>query len=554
MRRYKEILSVLARNGLGFIVAKIALSRNPQKELSQEEKNTRSKTVAERVRLACEELGPTFVKLGQILSTRTDIIPEPVADELQKLQDNVPPFSFEEARALIEEELQGGIDELFASFNPEPVASASVSQVYHAKMHSGYSVAVKVQRPGVLDVIETDMAILLKLARYVDKHTKYGKMYDFEGTVVQLRQIMEQEMDFVHEGDNIDRFRMNLSDHVNITVPRVHWVYTTPKVLTMDYVDGVKINDIRKLDEIGADRHMLAKSFTNSLVKQILVDGFFHADPHPGNVMVTDDGTNIEFIDLGMAGELGPRFRGQLARLLLGVATQNTHEIAEAILDMDTSGANVNLYKFTRALDIVLDEYLYTSVENVGIARVFGSVFSLAGDFKLKIARELALVAKSLGTAQVIIEELVPNTSMLALVEETAGGVLPNQYSPEAIMENLKNGLADSMDLAKALPAFLLNVIRKAEQNDFSVDIRLKHLEEMDKNLERISTRISFTIVLLALCIVMAGVIVAIGLQAYTNIALWEISLFALRAGMAIAAIIIVGLVFNIIHTNIRRH
>jgi ubiquinone biosynthesis protein len=319
-------------------------------------------------------------------------------------------------------------------------------------------------------------------------------------------------------------------------------------------VDGVKINNIEKLDQTGADRRMLAKSFTNSLIKQILVDGFFHADPHPGNVMVTDGGTNIEFIDLGMAGELGPRFRGQLAQMLLGVATQNTREIAQAILDMDTSGANVNLYKFVRALDIMLDEYLYGSVENVSIARVFASVFSLAGDFQLKIARELALVAKSLGTAQVIIEELVPNTSMLALVEDTAQDVLPNRFSPKSVMEGVKNGLVDSAEFARALPAFLLNVMRKVEQNDFSVDINLRHLEELDKNLERISGRISFTIILLALCIVMAGVIVAIGLQAYTNIMLMEISLFALRAGMVIAAIIIVGLAFNIIRTNVRKH
>jgi len=554
MKRYKEIMSVLAKNGLGFVIAKIVMTRNPQKELSKAESDHYAGSVAERIRMSFEELGPTFVKLGQILSTRTDIIPEPVAEELQKLQDNVPPFSFDEARALVESELQDKIENLFSEFGEVPVASASVSQVYHATMHSGRKVAVKVQRPGVLEVIETDMGILLKLARYVDKHTKYGKLYDFEAMVLQLRKVMGQEMDFLHEGENIDRFREDLTDHANISVPKVHWIYTTSRVLTMDYVDGVKINDIKALDSMGANRNMLAKSFTNSLLKQILVDGFFHADPHPGNVMVTHNGKNIEFIDLGMAGELSSRFRGQLAHMMLGVATQDTRTIAQAILDMDTSGSNVNLYKFTRSLDIMLDEYLYTSVDNINIARVFSSIFSLAGDYNLKIAREFALVAKSLGTAQVIIETLVPGTSMLALVEDTAESVLPKRFSPENLKDTAKKGFIDTFELAKALPSFFMDVIRKAEQNDFSVDIKLKHLEEMDKNLERISSRISFTIVLLALCIVMAGVIVAIGLQARSNIELLDVSLFALRAGMIIAAIIIVGLLFNIIYTSIKRH
>jgi ubiquinone biosynthesis protein len=247
--------------------------------------------VAERLRKACEQLGPTFVKLGQIMSTRTDIIPADISEELKKLQDNVPAFSFEEARNVIEGELGDKIENIYAEFEHVPVAAASMSQVYVARLASGVKVAVKVQRPDVLDVIETDLSILQRLARFVDKHTKYGKLYDFESMVLQLKKVMGQEMNFLHEGENIDRFRQNLSDQPYVTVPKVKWIYTTSKVLTMDYADGIKINDVGRLDSVGVDRKFIGKVFMGSLLRQILVQRFFfHADPHPANVLVLKDG------------------------------------------------------------------------------------------------------------------------------------------------------------------------------------------------------------------------------------------------------------------------
>lgn len=553
MRRYREIASVFIKNRLGFLFAKMALSKDPTAELAKDENKLDEKSVGERIRNAFEELGPTFIKLGQILSTRTDLIPEGVARQLSKLQDHVPQFSFEEAGRVIEEELKEPVLSAYKSFDTKPVAAASVSQVYKAVLHSGREVAVKVQRPNILDQIEQDMGILLKIARYIDKHTKYGQLYDFEGMVEQLKSVMELEMNFIHEGENIDRFRKDFEAQPNVNAPKVYWMYTTKKVLTMDFVNGIKINDVKALNAIGADKQSLAEIFTDSLVKQMLVDGFFHADPHPGNVMVVDGGRQIEFIDMGMAGELPVRFRTQLTRMLMGVATRNTREIAESILDMDTSGNSVNLYKFYRTLDSILDQYLYGSVENVNIAKVFTSVFTLASDFKLKIAGEFALVAKALGTAQIIIEELAPNTSMLKLVAETAGSVLKAQFNPKDIIRDWSTRFSDASELTKHLPVFLMNLMRKTEENDFAVKVEIEHLKEIDENLERVSSRISFTVILLALCMLLAGVIVAIGMQARTDVVLLDVSLFALRAGLVVAAVIIVGLLFNVIYTNIKK-
>ncbi len=547
-------MSVFTKNGLGFLFVKTALSRNPQKELSKENNDLNAPSIAERIRISCEQLGPTFVKLGQILSTRTDIIPESVAKELQKLQDSVTPFSFDQARTLIETELQDTIENIYPRFHDVPVASASISQVYEAYLHSGDKVAVKVQRPNIHQNIEIDLNILTKLARFVDRHTKYGKLYDFEGMVGELRKVMEQEMNFIVEGENLDRFRENVSHRGNVTAPKVRWIYTTSKILTMDFVDGIKINDIPALDAIHADKPRIAQIFVHSLIDQILVDGFFHADPHPGNVMIIDGGKKVAFIDLGMAGVLRDRFRRQLTDLVFGIATQNTRKIAQTIMDMDTVGANVNQRRFTRSLDILLDEYLYVSLDQVNIAQVFTSVFSLAAEYHMKIPREFTLVAKSLGTAQGVVEELDPSTSILEIAEKTVKTIVLQSITSHELLNSAKATGMDLLDVFRTLPAFLLNFMRKTEDNDFSVELKIKRLDQLEKGFERISNRVSFTVILLAVCIVMAGVIIALGFQAGASKELYDLSMFALRAGLIIAIIIVVGLVFSIIHTSIKKH
>ncbi len=553
MSRFKEIMSVLNKNGLGFIFVKTAFSRNPQKELENAVSSAGDLSLAERIRLSCEQLGPTFVKIGQILGMRTDIVPEDVALELQKLQDSVPPFPFEEARRMIEGELGGRIEDIFAEFDKTPVAAASVSQVYHAMLHSGGEVAVKVSRPGIQSVVETDISILLRLARFVDKHSKYGKLYHFEKMVLELKKVLEQEMDLTVEAQNLDRLRENLSAQPNITTPRVKWIYTTKSVLTMDYVRGIKINDIPALDAMGADKRKIAEDFANSLLSQILVDGFFHADPHPGNVMITRGGACIEFIDLGMTGRLSEHFRMQLNDLILGMATQNTRKIAQAIMDMDVSGNSVNQRKFLKTLDVLMDEYVYSPLEEVNAGKLFSSIFSLAGEYNMVIQGEFAMVAKALGTAQGIIEQLSPNSSVLSIARQTTSRLLKSRFSTKQLRTDASILLSDSRDLVKSLPPFVLNLMRRMEEKDYSVDLNIKHLDKMDKNLERMANRISFTVVLLAVCIVMAGVIVAIGFRAGSDPTLTEFSFFALKLGFVVAAIIICGLVFNMIYSNIKR-
>ena len=543
-------MSAFNRNGLGFLFVKSTLSGKPQKIFEQEQRRNMP-SVGERIRTMCEELGPTFVKLGQILSTRTDIVTENVAQQLQKLQDSVQPFSYEEARSVIESELGDSIERLFERFDPVPVASASVSQVYRAKMFSGPDIAVKVQRPHIRENIETDLGILEKLARLVDKYSKYGQLYDFSGMVAEFRRVMEQEIDFTKEGENTDLFRESIAKQRNIRVPKIHWVYTTKKVLTMDYVDGVKINDIPALTAQGADTTQLAYDFTNSLITQILQNGVFHADPHPGNVFVAD-GRYVEFIDLGMVGTINSRFRRCLNDFVLGIATRNTQKIAQSITEMDAADADVNMDSFGKSLEVLLDEYLYVPLRDVNIAKVFSSVFSLAGKYKMKIPREFTLVAKCLGTAQGIIEELDPSTNILGIAEKMVRSILANRYKTDEFKNEMQSYALDWLEVGKKAPSALLALLHKLKKNDYAVELKIHDLHRVEKNIERMFNRISFAVVLLAVCIVMAGVIISAG---YSNFGrpeaeVMNLSTVAIVAGLLISAVIVIGILVSMVRSG----
>lgn len=551
--RYKEIVSVLTKNGLGFLFVRAALSPNPQKTIEKLTANTSGPSIGDRLVSAFEELGPAFVKIGQILSTRSDLIPPDIAADLAKLQDHVSEFSFEDARAEIEEQLQDSIENCFEEFNPKPIGCASISQVYSAYLHSGRHVAVKVQRPHITQSVKLDMEVLTRLATFVDKHTKYGALYNFAGMVAELKTAMEKEIDFTIEAENVDRFREEVSSRANITAPKIVWIYTTSKVLTMDFVEGIKINDIEALNRIHADKKALAHAYVNSLIDQILVYGFFHADPHPGNVMVVNDGLGIEFIDLGMVGELTPRFRQQLSSFVLGLATQNMQKIAQSLISMDQGTANVNQYHFTKDLSLVLDKYLYGPMQDLSIAEVFSSIFELAGKYGMHIPRQITLVGKALGTAQTAIELLDPSISILEIAQNTSLTLIKEHLRSKDFRTNLLATALDITDLAKAAPRVLLSAMRKAEDNDYAVDLKIAHLQEIGDDMERVANRISFTVILLALSIVMAAIIIGISYTNQDGNRFFGLDLTALVFGGVLALAIVMGIILSMLLAGLRR-
>ncbi len=283
-KRYKEILSVFSKYGFGIILGQLGLAKplrfkkkdsNIDTQL-QNQKLQRGK----RLKLALEELGPTFIKLGQILSTRSDILPADVTDELKLLQDSVQPFAFSEVRTVIESEFKDTLENIYKEFDENPLAAASISQVHRAKLVSGKEVAVKILRPGIESLIEIDLQILKSLVQFIDRHTQYGQFYDFIGMVSEFESTLCNELDFTKEGENADTFRTNFIQDEGITVPQIKWIYTTKRVLTMEYINGAKVSDHEVLKQWNIDRGELAERLATSICKQILRDGFFHADSH----------------------------------------------------------------------------------------------------------------------------------------------------------------------------------------------------------------------------------------------------------------------------------
>lgn len=552
MERYREIMHVIRENGLGFLFVRAALS-GPEKALEDIEDHGKGQSLGERVRKVCEELGPTFVKIGQMLSTQ-DMVPPSIAAELAKLQDNVTQFPFEEARDIIEDELHTEIGERFPRFDPKPVAAASMCQVYSAYTNAGRHVAVKVQRPHIKQKIETDISILEQLATFIDKHTKYGAMYDFVGMVAELKKSLNQELDFMNEAENLERFKVTTEHHSNITSPGVVWMDTTSKVLTMDFVTGTKISKVDKLRQIGVDPKKLANDYVQALLEQILVYGFFHADPHPGNVMILDDG-RIEFIDLGMMGTLLPSFRQALNDMVLGIAIQNVRKVAVALMQMDMAGADVNQYKLIKDLGTILDRYLYVPLDEVQVSDVFGRIFDLAASYGMKIPRDLTMVGKCLGTAQGVVEILDPDLSVMKVATDTVLVVFRDRVLSKDFRNVILSDAIDVFDTFRAVPGFLLNFFHKMEDSDFALQLRMERMDELQQTIDRSVNRISFCIILLAIGIVMAGVIVGVNMYSGPNETLrTSLSVTALIVGLVLAAVIVGGVVVNMIITSRRGH
>ena len=552
-QRYKEIISVFAKNGLGFLFIKktIFTKHSAHERILEDAAKERGLTVGERIRKTCEELGPTFIKFGQILSTRTDIITDNVARELAKLQDSVPPFPFEQARDMIESEFSDQLCNIFENFSRTPVASASMSQVYLADLKSGMRVAVKVQRPDIQRIVDIDVSILRSIARFVDKYTKYGELYDFSGMVEEFANVLCSELDFTIEAENLDRFKANRNGKNDVTAPDVKWIYTSRRVLTMEYIEGIKITDINALRQKGIDTDRLARRFVDSLIMQMLSDGLFHADPHPGNVIIRENG-QIVFIDLGMMGELSDKYKSLLTDMLIGLSVRNTRRVAQAMVELGIAQEEVHSKMFENSINKLLDEFLYVPLNKVNIMKIFMGLFKLAALYKIKIPRAFTLIAKCLGTAQSIIEQLSPSLNMLQIAQETAKGVLVNSISGSELKNAVLSGMLDSVDSIKFLPSVIARFLKKAEESDFVLELKIKELDKVEKRMEQVFNRMSFGIILLSICIVLAGTIIAIGsfVQSSQSDTMYNISTFAIIIGLAVAAVIVIGIILSIILSN----
>lgn len=551
-KRYREIVDVLARHGYGM------MGRSPRHDPAMDKGKALDADSAyanigvsrgRHLRLALEELGPTFVKLGQLLSMRHDILPADITQELGKLQDSVRPFPFSAAKALIEAEFGDKLGAVFKEFGKEPVASASIAQVYRARLFSGREVAVKVQRPEIEEVIRLDLIILKSMARFLDRHTKYAKLYDFTGIAVEFENTINDELDFIKEGENADTLRQNIGQDEGVTVPRVKWIYTTKRVLTMEYFDGIKISDYGALEQAGIKREEVAGRLATSLCNQILRDGFFHADPHPGNIQVLPDGT-VVFLDLGMVGRLTEARKHSVTDFFVGVVLKNSRKVVDAIVDMDAITSQIDRKHFQESVRALIDRYLTMSMNDMKIDAFLLDILHVAYSNHVKIPSEFTLLARTLGTLQGLLEKLAPEINALVIAEPIAKKLMYQSISPKKMLGDSMENLLEYWRLFGEFPAAMRDFLRKVENEDLAVQVEIKEMNTFQRRLERISNRMAFSVVLLAVSIIIAGVLISSGFSADLSVEMYSFNKAVLITGLTLTLMIVLGLVISMIRSR----
>ncbi len=384
--RYRDIAIALIRHGFGIVVEEIGFAQFlslPQRMFFEPKKKD-PKTVGERIRLVLQELGPTFVKLGQIASTRPDLLPEEIIRELEKLQDRVPPFSFQEVRGIIQEELADEPDNIFQHFEDTPLAAASIGQVHQAVLRTGEKVAVKVQRPNIASVIETDLEILQDLAALAEHRLEWAARYQIRNMVDEFSKSLRAELDYTMESRNAEKIAKQFGNDPAIYVPKVFLEYSAKKVLTMEYVDGVKLNEPDKLKQYGYNPKNLAERLAKAIFHQIFNNGFFHGDPHPGNVLVLP-GEVIAFIDFGMVGRLSPEMKYHFSSLVIALMRQSTDGVIKAILRMGLVPDDVNMAQLRGDVEQLREKYYGVPLSQISLGEAVNDLFRTAFRHSIRI-------------------------------------------------------------------------------------------------------------------------------------------------------------------------
>jgi ubiquinone biosynthesis protein len=547
-RRYNQIISVLLKFGFEDLVSYMEEKKRftfLKKIISKKTYQDATKyTKWEKMRMVCEELGPTYVKFGQLLSNRSDLLPAALIKELEKLQDGVPPVPGNIAQQLVEQELKKNTGELFAWFQPEAFASASMAQVHRATLKTGEQVVLKIQRPGIKEVIEQDIKVMLQLAEIFKNRIPSLKSFDPVGLVKNFEESIMKELDFVNESINLQRFYNNFTLDPNnkghVHSPKVYREFTTPRVLTMEFIKGVKINDLQKLEAAGLDRKILAKRLAISYFKQIYRYGFFHGDPHSGNLLVLENNV-ICFIDYGMMGSIMQKDIQQIGLIFLSVKNKDIRRIIRSIQLLSDNQVIRNF----RALESDLDEFVqnYAIQETMSeneISTILLSLKDIIVKHKLKVPSHFFMLARSIVSVEGVIRQLDPELDLVRLMQPFLLKTLARQYSPIKFAKGLLSSIYEMGTYMEEFPRDFKNAIRKINTGEIKVDLRHKGIDPIIHTIHRVSKQLISAVIIAALIFGSSLMIV------YKVPPFWkETSAFGI-VGLIIAAIIAYGLISNI--------
>jgi ubiquinone biosynthesis protein len=504
--RYREIATVLARHGLGWMIDQMGLGRLVPfyRSIVGRSRPSEPYSQPEHLRMALEELGVTYVKLGQILSTRPDLIPPAYVRELSKLQDQAPPISIEEVIDVIEQELGDSPDQLFATFNPDPLASASIGQVHAATLKDGTDVVVKVRRPGVEAQVERDLEVLAHLASLADRHTELGTHIDIEGWVQEFAFILRNELDYTREAHNARQIRQNFLGEPVIHVPYVYEQFTGDRSLVMERLRGVKVSNLDRLESKGYDRKKVARHAVHLQLKMVFEHGFFHADPHPGNFFVLP-GEAIGLIDFGMVGTIDESLQNNLLRLAIAVEREDADQMVAELLDLGVATTHVRRELLKRDVNHLLQKYYGRSLGEVSAVELFGEMTGLARKHRLQLPTDLTLLLKVMAMSESLGTKLDPDFELIPFARPYLQRFWFQRFSPRRQFRRFRETAFELVDLLGELPRYTRRLLREVERGELAVHAQIEPLDELVGQLNAAINR-------LVMSILTGALIVALGL------------------------------------------
>jgi ubiquinone biosynthesis protein len=510
LSRLHDIVAILIRYGFGDVAARLGLTRALERaglrhSHSAEYPHLSAPT---RVRRALEEMGPTFVKLGQVLATRVDLFePEWIA-EFGKLQDSAPPVPYAGIREQLSEDLGAHPEELFASFNTTPIAAASIAQVYSARLDDGSKVIVKVRRPGIRPIIEADLRWLMRLSELAETESPELRSFRPREVVRQFALSLRRELDFAVECRNAERIAQNFAHYTDpllppetqpIVIPRVYWQWTGERVCVQEYIDGIPGRKLAAVDEAGLDRKMLARRGARAVLKMIVEDGFFHADPHPGNVFYLP-GNRIAFIDFGMVGRMTDERREQLIRLLLGLVEHDPRRVLDVMLDWTGNGVQDEA-GLTLEIQIFLDQYHGLPLKQLKLGSMLSDLVAILREHQLMLPADMALLVKAFISLEGMGRELDPDFDIAGEAMPMLEQSLRARYTPTALLKRGGRALSEAFTLIAGLPHDLSQLLRAARRGRLEIHIEVAHLKHVGNQLDGAANRLAVGIVVAALIV-----------------------------------------------------
>ena len=508
--RYKEILAILVKYGYKDLLMKINPSEN--KDINEVLKDgnavppesVQALSGAERFRLLLESLGTTFIKFGQILSTRNDILPEDYCAELKKLQDKVPPFPDEEAKAIIKEELGKTTDELFQSFSEKPVACASIAQVYKATLPSGEIVAIKIRRPNIEKRIQADLAIMEDLSRLLEKYVQEARAIRPTTLVREFGRQLQQEMNLLVEANNLERFNILNQNESRLKLVKLYRDLSTSHILTMEFVTGTKISNTEKLRSLNLDLKTIAKNGASVIISQIFDQGFYHGDPHPGNILVQDDG-RICFLDFGAMGKLTKEQRMLLAEGLVAVVRRRDDELLRVVLKLSSNGDDIKDTKeLGRDISDFVDTYAYLPLNRIKVDEILNDLMKLLTKHGIILPPEISTLVKVLAMLDGTYLAIDPDFQVMEVMKPYAQKLVLEKFDPKRLASDMTHTSAELYRLLRDLPDEARSIIKTIKKAELKVSVSSGNLKQVLRTFDKDANRLSYALIVSALLLASA--------------------------------------------------